>query len=140
MLRRSALKWWLIAAAVVAIGLVAFCGWLFTGWKTDDAKTSALKETEQLLRAAGSHPVGVLPTSDIPSYLWVDEECWSFLQDSMLKSSGTHTTTVTSYNQDEPNYNFRDVNEVFLQVDFADAPSAFVRYYEGGIQGCGLAK
>lgn len=140
MLRRSALKWWLFAAVVVASSLVAFCNWFFTGWATDDAKTSAIKETEQLLTAAGLHPNGVLPLNDIPSYLWVNDECWSFLQGSMFKSSGIHTTTVTYYNQDEPNYNFRDVHEVFLRVDFADTPSAFVRYYEGGIQGCSPMK
>jgi hypothetical protein len=140
MLRRSALKWWLLATAVVAIGFVAFCGWLFSGLATDDAKTSAIRETEQLLKAAGLHPKGVLPLNDISSYLWVDEECWSFLQGSMVKSSGMHTTTVTYYNQDEPNYNFRDVHEVLLQVDFAHTPGAYVRYYEGGIQGCSQMK
>lgn len=140
MLRHSAIKWWLLAATVVAISIVAFYSWVDTAWRSDDAKTSALKETEQLLKAAGSRPSGVLPQNDIPSYLWVNEECWSFLQSSMLKSSGTHTTTVTSYNQDEPNYNFRDVDEVFLRVDFVDTPSAFVRYYEGGIQGCSPMK
>ena len=139
MLQRRALRWRAIVAAVVAVSLVAFCCWLFTGWATDNTKNSALKETEQLLRSAGSHPIGALPKDDIPSYLWVGEECWSFLQEA-LKSSGQHTTTVTYYNQDDPKYNFRDVDEVFLRVDFADKPSAFVRYYEGGIQDCAPMK
>ncbi len=140
MFRRQAFRWWLIVAAIVAISIVAFFSWANTAWKTDDAKTSALKETERLLSDAGSYPIGPLPKKDIPSYLWVNEDCWSFLQNSMLKSSGTHTTTVTYYNQDEPNYNFRDVDEVLLRVDFADESSAFVGYYEGGIQGCSPMK
>ncbi len=105
-----------------------------------DAKQEAIDETEQLLSAAMKYSSGPLPQNEIPSNMWVNEGCWSFLQDSMLKSSGTHTTTITYYNQDDPNYHFRDVDEMFLQVDFAAAPSAFVRFYEGGLQGCSPMK
>ncbi len=101
-----------------------------------NAKEEAIDETEELLSAAKKYSTGALPLNDIPSNMWVDEECWSLLQDSMLKSSGVHTTTVTYYNRDDPNYHFRDVDEIFLQVDFSDGRAAFVRFYEGGIQGC----
>ena len=67
MLRRSALKWWLIATTAVAISVVALCSLLFILWMTDDAKSAALNSTEQLLRVAASHPDGPWPIDDIPS-------------------------------------------------------------------------
>lgn len=105
-----------------------------------DAKKKAIDETEQLLFAARKYPTGPLPQYNIPSNIWVDEECWSFLQDSIVKSSGTHTTTVTYYSKESSNYGHRDVDVIQLQVDFAGRPSAIVRFYEGGIQGCSPMK
>ncbi len=135
-LRRRRIGILIVILAFVFIAPIVVCA---TGFSYD-AKKEAIDETQQLLFAAGKYPTGPLPQNDVPSSIWVDEGCWSLLQDSMLKSSGTHTVTITYYNQDDPNYHFRDVDEIFLQVDFAGKSSTFVRFYEGGIQGCSPVK
>ena len=107
-----------------------------------DAKQEAIDETEQLLSAARKYPTGPLPQNDIPSNMWVSEWCWSVLQNSMLKSSSLHTTTITYYGKESPKYSSRsrDVDEIYLQVDFPGSQSVIIGFYEGGLGGCSLLK
>ncbi len=135
MLQRSAFKWWLLAVTVVAISIVAFCSWVNTAWRTDDAKTSALKQTNQLLTSAGSHPVGDLPKNDLPSYLWVNEKCWTRLQSAMAKNSNQYVAEIVYDSNDIPNYP-GNRSEVGVSVKFADGDSILVDYYQGGLLGC----
>ena len=135
MLRRSALKWWLITAAVVATGLVAFCSLLYTIWRTDDAKSVALKSTEQLLNVAASHPTGSLPKNDIPSQLWVNKECWTRLQSAMAKNVNRYVTEVTFNSDDIPNISHAH-EEVGMTVIFSDGERTQINYFQREVVSC----
>ena len=135
MLQRSALKWWLLAAAVVTISLVALCSLLFTLWTMDDAKNAALKSTEQLLSVAAAHPTGSLPKDDIPSQLWVDEECWTRLQGAMAKNVNRYVTEVTYNSDDIPNITHAH-EEVGITVIFSDGERILIDYFQRSWLGC----
>jgi hypothetical protein len=135
MLRRSALKWWLLAAILITISSVVLRIWVDMAWRTDDAKTSALKQTYQLLTAAGSHPVGDLPKNDLPAYLWVGEKCWTRLQSAMTKNSNQYAAEIAYDSNDIPDY-LGNRSEVGVTVKFADGDSILVDYYQGGLLGC----
>ena len=135
MLRCQALRRWVIVTAVIAVSLLAFCSWLFTGWVTDNAKNSALKGTEQLLSSAGSRPTGALPKDDIPSYLWGGKECWTHLQNAMLKNSNQYVTQIAYNSDDIPNYPSNN-HEVGVTVIFADGDRIMLDYFQRGLIGC----
>ncbi|HTP09042.1 MAG TPA: hypothetical protein VMP08_12380 [Anaerolineae bacterium] len=135
MRRRSAVKWWLIGAAVVAIGLIAFCSWLVVAGIADDAKSAALDSTEQLLRTAASHPDGPLPKDDISSKLWIDEQCWTRLQHAMAKNVNRYVTEVTFNSDDIPNISHAH-EEVGIAVIFSDRERIQVNYFQREVVSC----
>ncbi len=135
MFRRRALKWWLIASAVVAIVFIAFCSLLLTLWANDDAKNAALKSTDQLLSVAALHPTGALPKNDIPSQLWVDEECWTRLQGAMAKNVNRYVTEVTYNSDDVPNIPHNH-EEVGITVIFSDGERIQINYFQRSVVSC----
>jgi len=135
MFRRRALKWWLNTAVVAAIGFVALCSLLLILWTNDDAKNAALKSTEQLLSIAASHPTGVLPKNDIPSQLWVSEECWTRLQDAMARNVNRYVTEVTYNSDDIPNISHAH-EEVGIAVIFSDGERILIYYFQRSLIGC----
>jgi hypothetical protein len=135
MLRRSALKWWLIATAAVAISVVALCSLLFTLWMTDDAKSAALNSTEQLLRFTASHPDGPLPKDDTSSKLWIDEQCWTRLQRALAKNANQYITEVTYNSDDIPNISHAH-EEVGIAVIFSDGKCIQINYFQRSVVSC----
>ncbi len=49
---------------------------------------------------------------------------------------GQYTSKVVYYNLDDPNYNFRPVDEVVVEVSFSDSRRMNLYFYEGSMTGC----
>jgi hypothetical protein len=132
----------IIVVALIALGLL---GWLVlssierqvTEGKVSDPRTTALNAANELLLAAQAHPTGTITSSGLPSYLWVNEKCWIFLQDATLQSSGQYTITITSYydSKDDPN-RIRDATEIFMKVIFSNRRQGEILFSQGGLTGC----
>jgi hypothetical protein len=104
-----------------------------------DDRQFALDATKTLLEATEEHPTGPLPTSDpnLPSYLWVNENCWRLLQQAMAANENIYTLDIISYyNSDNDPNRWRDAVEVWVQVDFKNGLDAKVLYSQGGLAGC----
>lgn len=124
--------------SVIVCGLLV---WLLNAQvpseKIDTPKESALQQTEQILRAAQRYPTGSLPKENLPSYLWVGEDCWRFLQEAMVQSSNRYTITIEqSFNSEDSPISSRAMIEIFILVNFASGRRGEILYYQGGLTGC----
>ena len=138
------LKWFagIIVFALTALGVI---GWFVfssiqgqvTEEKAYDPRTTALNAANQLLVTAQAHPTSTITSSGLPSYLWVNEKCWTFLQDAAVQSSGQYTLTITSYydSKDDPN-RIRDTIEIFMKVTFSNRRQGEILFSQGGLTGC----
>jgi hypothetical protein len=127
------LKWsWILILFFV---VVLTCGlvWLYisSAPNTLSPRESALNETRKLLSVVATKTVGPLP-NDLPGYLRVNDDCWTFLQQSMNKNANQYKLTVTS-EYDSPGY---QRIEVYLNIDFPDGNRAEMYYSQGGLSGC----
>jgi hypothetical protein len=97
---------------------------------------SALNETRQLLSAVAQNTTGPMP-KDLPGYLRVNEDCWTFLQQSMNKNANQFKLTVKNeYNSfNDPN-SVHQLIEVWINIDFPDGQRAEMYYSQGGLSGC----
>lgn len=121
---------------VVSLLMLATCGissWyiysVFGSWASYDAKEVALQETQELILATQK------PIDHSAPYFAIDA-CWRFLQKATYENANQYTLDVSYYNQDDPNYNWRDVDEVTVDINFADGRKAVISYYEGGMVSC----
>ena len=96
---------------------------------TFDAKTDALEKTNQLL-------FDIQNSLETPTWRFGNYGCWIFLRNALKDQGNEYDLQVAYYNWDDPNYNWRDVDEVYIDVNFSEDKWARVLYYEGGFNGC----
>jgi hypothetical protein len=76
---------------------------------------------------------------DLPGYLRVNEDCWSLLQDSMIRNSNKYTIFVVyeydSWNDPNP-YAIRGRQEARLDINFPDDRRAEMFSEQGGLSYC----
>jgi len=137
----------IITISFIIIVFVVTCGLL--GWFTyntillkerdGDPKQIALKDTDILLSAVKSHPNGQMPhdSSDLPSYLWVNEDCWEFIQEVMKQNNNNYSLEVVSYDDSRKDpYPVHDLIEIFVQVKFPNNRRAEMLFAQGTLKGC----
>lgn len=125
---------WVFGIAAICITAFAALWYFFdTLSHLPDAKTEAVNNTNQIMSSLEKNPGSPPPT---PFALWIDQQCWEFLQSAMRDNSGQFYTEATYYNLDDPNYNWRPVDEVTVSVFFPDGRKAEFFFYEGGLNGC----
>jgi hypothetical protein len=93
----------------------------------EDAVTSSKK----LLEYATNYPTEEMPRNDIPSYLWVTDDCWELLQRTITENGKSYRVTAYKNGPD-----FRDVNDIISQIDFSTGRRILIGYYEGGLTWC----
>ena len=133
------LKWpWILILSFGAILLICFLAWVYLlpAFHTLSPPESALNETRQLLTAVETNPVGSMP-NDLPGYLRVNDDCWAFLQQSMIKNANQYKLMVTSeYDSDNDPQAVHEFIEVYLNIDFPDGKHAEMYYSQGGLSFC----
>lgn len=128
-------KRWIIALLVIAVAVCVMSGVVvcrvIVGAVNYDAYEAAIQATERLLSYIREYPTDSLPLDELPSYLWVREDCWTLLQEAMIQNSGQYSLTAR-YN----GIPYRPVDDILVRVDFADGRQVEVLFYQGGLVGC----
>jgi hypothetical protein len=92
----------------------------------------AITLSEKLIDYATAYPIGKIPYNDIPSNLWVEEDCWELLQRVVNENGKTYQ--VTAYKNGIGD--FRPVDDIIAQIDFSNGKRILIGYYEGGLTWC----
>ena len=96
-----------------------------------NAYDEAIQSTERLLSYVQEYSVGPPPRDVLPSYLWVSDSCWAFLQEAMLQNSGQYSLTAR-----DNGIPFRPVDDILVRVNFTNGHQIDLNFYEGGLVAC----
>lgn len=134
----SRLKWLMILILLFVVALIGSAVWFYFSLtsSTLSPRESALEETQQLLTVVARKTTGPMP-KDLPGYLRVNEECWTFLQQNMNKNANQYELTVTDeFNSSDYPNSVHELVEVWINIDFPDGKRAEMYYSQGGLSGC----
>jgi len=128
-----------VVISVLFMLILILGGWVvymkITSWINTDPQEEALQLTRQFLMVAQNHPIGPLPKTELPSYLWVDEDWWGFFQEAMARNGSQYTLKVRR-NPSIPNPESSSI-EFLVLISFPQGRQAELSFYRGGVSGCG---
>jgi len=133
MKRKHIYIWLPLLLGFIACGVfVTILNNAFSDWANEPSpEEGATLAAKKLLGFAERYPSGKMPLDVVPSNLWVDETCWEYLQWAVQDSHGKYQVSVWENGTRQ----FRDVDDLTVQVGFANGRRIHLGYYEGGLFG-----
>ena len=103
---------------------------------------AALNLTSQLLQTIQTSQTDSRPTNT-PAPLWIADDCWKYLRESLALNTNQYTMTVLSAVDtqdprftDQVRYAPHDIRSAEIAVRFPDGRQATVFYWINGLSGC----
>ena len=127
-------KWMILILVAIACMLLA-CGLIAALGAGENPIDEVTDNTRQILTAALSHPPGMSQKDLLPSNLWIDDECWQFIQEAGVSSSNSYTLTVLGIDRDKV-YSLPDPTELAVRVYFASNHQLSILYKHNFVVNC----